>query len=482
MAGLLKEDGYRMVREPDGADFVVVNTCGFLGDARSESHAVIQEMLDLKRRGRLRGIIVAGCMAERDKDQLLAQYPGVDQVVGVFARDDIVTAARRILQREVARPETERNIQPGQNAPSVAGHTSIPILSHDGPVQGSPPIHPSNDPTIHPSDDGRMLFRRPPAKPLADTHRLRITPRHLAFLKIAEGCNRQCSFCSIPSMRGPYASKPIEDVVAEAQELAEDGARELVLVAQDTTFYGIDLDGRPHLADLLARLDDVPGLAWIRLMYLYPMHVTGELLDVLSSARKVLPYLDLPLQHANDVVLRRMRRRVTREETEALLDRLRERIDRLVLRTTLIAGFPGETEEQFEELVEFVQRRRFERLGAFAYSEEPGTPAAELDSPLPYDIKESRRDRLLAVQQPIAFAWNESQVGRTLDVIIDRDIPGQRNAYLGRSYADAPEVDGAVYVTGQKLKPGQIVACEMVAAQGYDLVGVAVRPSPVSSR
>ena len=420
MAGLLRLDGYRMIAEPEGADFVVVNTCGFIGDARSESHAVIQEMLALKRRGRLGGIIVTGCLAERDKEKLLQMYPEIDQLVGVFGRDEIATAAGRVRRG---------------------------------------------------SSEQHTLFRPAPSRPLADTQRLRITPPHLAFLKIAEGCNRLCSFCSIPQMRGNYASKPLDDIVAEAEELVADGVRELVLVAQDTSFYGIDLYGRPRLAELMARLDQIDGLAWIRLMYLYPMHMTDELLDVIASGKKILPYLDLPLQHIDDDVLRRMRRRVTRAETEQLLDRLRQRIERLVLRTTLIAGFPGETEEQFELLVDFVRRRRFERLGAFAYSEEPGTAAVELDNLVPQEVGNARRDRLLAVQQEIAFAWSEAQVGRRLDVIIDREIPGQRNAFVGRSYADAPEVDGNVYVTGKKLAPGQIAPCEIIAARGYDLVG-----------
>ncbi len=316
---------------------------------------------------------------------------------------------------------------------------------------------------------------------MADTQRLRITPRHLAFIKIAEGCNRSCSFCSIPKMRGPYASKPIEQVVAEAEELVADGAKELILVGQDTSSYGVEIDGQPRLAELLLRLEQIDGLAWIRLMYLYPRHVTDELIDAIAAGKKVLPYLDLPLQHINDDILLRMRRRVTRAETERLIDRLRQRIERLVLRTTLIAGFPGETEQQFDELLEFVRRRRFERLGAFAYSEEPGTPAAELASRLPESVRSARRERILAAQQEIAFAWNQSQVGRTLDVLIDRDIPGQPRVFVGRSYADAPEIDGAVYVTadngtnadhGDTIEPGKIVACEIVAARGYDLIAV----------
>jgi ribosomal protein S12 methylthiotransferase len=295
----------------------------------------------------------------------------------------------------------------------------------------------------------------------------------LAYLKVAEGCNRLCSFCSIPQMRGPFASKPIEQVVAEAEELAADGVRELVLVAQDTSFYGLDIYGEPRLAELLRSLVKVDKIAWIRLMYLYPMHITDELIDMLGKGSKVLPYLDMPLQHSNDEVLERMRRRVNRRQTEELLDKLRGRVDSLVLRTTMLTGFPGETEAQFEELVEFVQQRQFERLGVFAFCNEPGTPAETLDGHLSEEVKHARRDRLMAVQQEIAFVWNGRQVGRTMDVIIDGQIAGEENAYVGRSYADAPEIDGQVFVTGEQLSPGQIVSCEIVASQGYDLIGIA---------
>jgi ribosomal protein S12 methylthiotransferase len=422
MAGLLERDGYRLVSDPDGAELVLVNTCGFIGDARAESHDVIKEMLRLKQRGRLEKVVVAGCMAERDREKLLEQYPGIDQLVGVFARDEIANTVKLVS------------------------------LGHEQ----------------------HSLFRPAPSHPLPDTGRLRITLPHLAYLKIAEGCNRLCSFCSIPQMRGPYASKPIDEIVAEAEELAADGVRELVLVAQDTTFYGIDIEGQPQLAELLRRLQEVDRLAWIRVMYLYPAHVTDELIDVLASGKKILPYLDMPLQHISDEVLKRMRRRVGRDETEQLLDRLRGRIDSLVLRTTLMTGFPGETDQQFDELFEFVTRRRFERLGVFAFCNEPGTAAAELDGHLPEEVKQARRDRLMAAQQEIAFDWNASQVGRRCDVMIDRCISIEQNAYVGRSYADAPEVDGQTYVTGENLEPGQIVPCEIVAAKDYDLIAVAI--------
>jgi ribosomal protein S12 methylthiotransferase len=423
MAGLLRASGYRLVQRPEGADFVLINTCGFIADAREESLATIREMLRLKGQGSLQGVIVAGCLAQRNRESLLEDYPDIDRVVGVFAREEIATVADRL----------------------IGGHSGQ-----------------------------RSVLYPPPSRPLPDGDRLRITPRHLAFLKIAEGCNRSCSFCTIPHMRGTFASKPIEQIVAEAEQLAGDGVRELVLVAQDSSSYGFDLYGGPRLAELLTRLDKIHSLAWIRLMYLYPMHITNELIDVVAGVEKVLPYLDLPLQHINDEVLRRMRRRVNRAETERLLDRLRTRIDRLVLRTTLIAGFPGETDEQFEELLDFVRRRRFERLGVFSYSNEPGTPAKALDGHLPEDVRQSRRDRLLAAQQEIAFGWNHSQVGRRMEVLIDRNIAGEENASVGRSYADAPEVDGVVYVTGDNLIPGSIVPCEIVTARGYDLIGVAV--------
>ncbi len=422
MAGLLHLDGYRMVAEPRGAELVLINTCGFVGDARAESYHAIEEMLRLKKRGRLGKVIVAGCLAERDKDQLLEKYPEIDQLIGVFARDEIAVAIRDLDR---------------------------------GPRQQ------------------RALFRPAPSCPLPDTDRWRITLRHLAYLKIAEGCNRLCAFCSIPQIRGPYASKPIEQVVAEAQRLAADGVRELVLVAQDTTFYGLDIYGQPRLAELLRRLDQVTGLSWIRLMYLYPMHITDELIDAVAGGSKILPYLDLPLQHISDGMLERMRRRVNRQQTEQLLDRLRQRIDSLALRTTLMTGFPGETEAEFEELLDFVRRRRFERLGVFAFSNEPGTPAAELDGQVPDEVKQARRDRLMAAQQEIAFEWNASQVGKSLDVMIDRGVEGVSTAFVGRTYADAPEVDGQVYVTGTNLTPGQIVACEIVATRGYDLIAVA---------
>ncbi len=419
MLGLLQLDGYRLVKDPDGADFVIVNTCGFIERARTESFGAIDEMIELKKAGRTRGVIVSGCLAEREKEQLLVDRPEIDHLVGVFGREHVTKVADRLI----------------------------------GGLE-----------------EQRTVFQPAPANPLPDRQRLRITPRHFAFLKISEGCDRLCTFCAIPKMRGKHATKPIEEVIAEANELAADGVRELVVVAQDTTYYGLDLYGRTRLADLLVELDKVEGLDWIRLMYLYPMYFTDDVIDRIADSPKIVPYLDMPLQHINDRMLRRMQRRVNRGETEELLGKLRTRIPNLVMRTTFITGFPGETDAEFDELVGFVEQQKFERLGVFTYSFEPDTPAARLPEHLPEEVKNERRDRLMEVQQQIAFDYNAAQMGKQVDVILDTPVPGERNAWVGRSYADAPDVDGVVFVTGKKLKAGQIVPCEIVASQKYDLI------------
>ncbi|MBI2826946.1 MAG: 30S ribosomal protein S12 methylthiotransferase RimO [Planctomycetia bacterium] len=423
MLGLLQLDGYRLVNDPDGADLVVVNTCGFIEQARQESYGAIREMLALKRRGGTKGVIVSGCLAEREKDALLERCPEIDYLVGVFGRESVTKVADRLL-----------------------GGLS----------------------------EQRTVFQPAPSTPLSDRSRLRITPRHFAFLKISEGCDRLCTFCAIPKMRGKHATKPIEEVLAEARELVADGVRELNIVAQDTTYYGMDLYGRPRLAELLTELDRIEGLDWIRVMYVYPMYVTDDLVGVLAGARRIVPYLDIPLQHINDTMLRRMQRRVTRRETEELLARLRGAIPNLVLRTTFITGFPGETDEQFAELVAFVRRERFERMGVFTYSFEPDTPAARLTDHVEEAVKEARRDELMRVQQEIAFGFNESRMGRRLDVLLDAPVPDEKGAWIGRTYADAPDVDAVVYVTGRGLRAGSLVECEVVATHGYDLVAAAV--------
>src|SRR5271154_2238564 len=320
MLGKLAQEGYTLTPNADGADVVVVNTCGFIEPARQESLGVIREMLDLKQQGRVGAVVVAGCLAERKKDDLLQEVPGVDHIVGVFGREEITQVVDR----------------------AIAGKM-----------------------------EQRSLFRPAPVRAQEDTARLRITPRHYAYLKISEGCDRLCTFCAIPGMRGKHVTKPIEEVVREARELVADGVRELIVVAQDTTYYGLDLYGQPRLAELLRELDRLDGIEWIRVLYLYPINFSDELIETLANSKKIIPYLDMPLQHINDRMLRRMQRRVDRAATEELLARLRAEIADLTLRTTFIVGFPGETGEEFAELADFIRAQRFERLGVFPYSREP---------------------------------------------------------------------------------------------------------------
>ena len=365
MLGLLHRDGYNLVQDPERSDFVVINTCGFIDNARKESFEAIDQMLDLKRQGKIRGVIITGCLAERQQEALLEARPEIDGLVGVFGRDDITTIVNRFM---------------------------------DG------------------LDEQRTVFKPAPIRALADNFRMQLTPPHFAYMKISEGCDRLCTFCAIPKMRGKHASKPIEGILEEAQKLADNGVRELIVVAQDTTFYGIDLYGRARLFELLEQLDDINGIDWIRLMYFYPMYIDDQLIETIAGAKKILPYIDMPLQHINDTMLKRMARRVTRDKTHELVTKLREGIPNLVMRTTMITGFPGETDEQFDELEAFVAEMRFERVGVFTYSVEPDTPAAKLPDHLPERIKKERRNRLMAVQQQNAFAWCEERIGTRMDV------------------------------------------------------------------
>ena len=446
MLGILHERGYQLVQNPEESDFVVINTCGFIEHARKESFEAIDQMLDLKRAGKIRGVVITGCLAERQNEKLLEERPEIDGLVGVFGRDEIGNLVDRIM---------------------------------DG------------------LDEQRTVFRPAPIRALSDHLRLQVTPKHFAYLKISEGCDRLCTFCAIPKMRGKHASKPPEDILIEAKRLADSGVRELIIVAQDTTYYGIDMYGEPRLRQLLEELDQVEGLDWIRLMYFYPMYIDKALMQTIGQSTRILPYVDMPLQHINNTMLKRMSRRVTQESTVEMVSMMRETIPELVMRTTMITGFPGETDEQFEDLVEFVDRMHFERLGVFTYSIEPDTPAARLDDHLPERIKKERRNRLMAVQQQNAFAWCNKQIGKKLPILIDKAVEIEhpsgskkskssgggvpKNAWIGRSYADAPDVDAAVYVSaedGIEIKPGDMVECEIVSSDNYDLIGVAMRVMP----
>ena len=425
MLGLLQLDGYELVEDPKGADFAVVNTCGFIEQARDESYAAIDEMLALKEGGDLRGVVVSGCLAERQKEELLNDRPGIDSLVGVFGRDEVTRIADRLIGN---------------------------------------------------LDEQQHVFRPAPIRALNDTERLRITPQHFAYLKISEGCDRLCTFCDIPRMRGKHATKPIEDVLTEARQLAADGVKELIIVAQDTTYYGMDLYGEPRLKELLHQLETVEGIEWIRLMYFYPMYISDELIAAISGSSKIVPYIDMPLQHINDNMLRRMSRRVNKADTISTINRLRDGIDNLTLRTTLIAGFPGETEEEFNELLDFVHETQFDRLGAFTYSYEEMTPSAKMDEHIAEEVKISRMDAIMSAQRSIMQQLNQDKVGTKQRVIIDRPVPNETHAYQGRSQSDAPDIDGTVFVTSHdvELSPGDIVDVEVVAITGYDLVGITV--------
>jgi ribosomal protein S12 methylthiotransferase len=432
MLGTLALDGYALVSNPRDADFVIVNTCGFIESARDESKSAVREMLDLKKEGTIRGVIVAGCLPERLGSSLREEMPEIDHIVGVFGRDEINRVADHLFGR---------------------------------------------------ANEQRDLFRPAPVTAADDRARLRITPEHFAYLKISEGCDRTCTFCAIPQMRGKHVSKPAEMVVAEARELAGDGVRELIVVAQDTTYYGMDLYGEVRLAELLVELEAIEGIDWIRLMYLYPINFTDKLIDVIAGSTKILPYLDLPLQHINDRMLKRMQRRVNRDRTVQLIDTLRDRIENLVLRTTFIAGFPGETDSQFQELTQFVRETKFQRMGVFKYSLEPGTPAARLEGHLPEDVKQARHDELMRIQQENAFGFCDSLIGYELDVLID--LADENDVFVGRTYADAPDIDGTVSFTGSGISVGEFVPVEIVGRDGYDLVGTCVpegaTPNPLDS-
>jgi len=323
-------------------------------------------------------------------------------------------------------------------------------------------------------EEQQRVFRPAAIRPLSDAVRSPVTPRHFAYLKVSEGCDRLCTFCAIPKMRGKHYSKPIEQVVEEAQRLGDAGVREVVVVAQDTTYYGRDLYGEARLSELLQQLDKIESLDWIRLMYFYPMYIDDRLIDTLAGAERILPYIDMPLQHASDSMLKRMSRKTTRASQEEILGKLRSRIDRLVMRTTMITGFPGETEDDFAQLAEFTEQQKFEHLGVFTYSVEEDTPAAKLPNRVPAEIAQQRHDTIMGIQQQIAFEWNESRIGSVEDVIIDSPLPEQDGVWIGRTRGEAPDIDGIVYVSGvdpeQGIGVGSMVRCEVVAADGYDLI------------
>lgn len=430
MLGLLTEGGYNIVDREDLADVIVVNTCCFIHDAKEESINTILEMASWKQKGRLKGLIVTGCLAQRYADEMEKEIPEVDAIVGTTGYTDIVSVADRLIE---SRDEVEER---EEDKAVIRCLPSIDLLPDALP-----------DKRIISSGSGT------------------------AYLKIAEGCNKNCTYCVIPSVRGSYRSFPMEELVQEAELLAEGGVRELILVAQETTVYGVDLYGRKCLPELLKKLSGIEGIRWIRLLYCYPEEITEELISVIKEEPKICHYLDMPIQHSEDRILRLMGRRTTKNELTCRINRLREVIPDITLRTTLITGFPGETEEEFERMLEFVDQMEFERLGVFPYSEEEGTPAAGMDGQIPEKVRQERRDRIMELQQEISLAISESCIGKEMDVLIEGYLY-EEDIYIGRTTMDAPKVDGNVFVRSpEELVSGDIVSVRIDAASEYDLIG-----------
>ncbi len=426
MLGQLAENGIAITSDESDADVIVVNTCGFLEASRTEAHEEIAAALDQKKNGRCTRVVVAGCLVQRDGTRLLDDLPGIDALVGVHQRDDILRA--------------------------VIGDTG---LSPRRRVAAS-----SRAPDLYLGDYHPYVA--------TDTARLRLTPEHYAYLRISEGCNQKCTFCTIPSIRGPMHSKPLSAILDEARELIADGVLEINLIGQDTTSYGDDIGYEPGLAGLLKELNKIDGVRWIRLLYAYPSVFTDEMIDAIAECDKLVKYIDIPLQHINDRMLKAMARRVTRAQTERLLSKLRDRIPGVTIRTTFISGFPGETDTEFQELLDFVRDFRFAAVGVFPYSLEPDTPAGRMKDQLPQELKEARADAIMETQQAIAFETAAACKGRFFDVLLDQAMSKTR--FAGRHGGQAPEVDALTYVQGKKLKTGQVVRVLCEGADGYDLL------------
>jgi ribosomal protein S12 methylthiotransferase len=441
MLGLLAEDGLVITPDPEQADAIVINTCGFLEASKTESLGEIRQAVDLKLAGKCKRVVVAGCLVQRHKTDLLAEVPGIDRLVGVFDREHIVQAVRG-----------QQNVNQSHGHYLGKYHDLSAELSQAAGLKPSAKQTKNNRLPVFEDDRGR----------------LRLTPRHYAYLRISEGCNQGCTFCTIPSIRGPMRSKPLEQILAEARELASDGAVELNLIGQDTTSFGTDIGYAGGLSGLLRALDrELTDVRWLRLMYAYPSCFTDEMIGAIADSDRVVKYIDMPLQHINDEMLARMRRRVTRKQTETLLNKLRKRVPGIAIRTTFIAGAPGETDAQHNELVRFVKDFGFEMMGVFPYSPEPGTPMGRMEDQVPDDVKQARVEELMLAQQDVAFAKAKSTVGQTLEVMIDRP---SKDHYIARSTAQAPDIDSVVYVSSKKLHPGQFVNVEVTDFQAYDLV------------
>lgn len=418
MLGMIRDAGYTIIDDETQADVIVINTCCFINDAKEESINTILEMAEYKKTGHAKALIVTGCLAQRYRNEIEEEIPEVDAILGTNSYDNIVSAVKEVM----------------------AGKHYTNLNS----LEGLPTLH---------------------------TKRCVTTGGHYAHFKIAEGCNKRCTYCIIPYIRGNYRSIPIEELVATARELVEGGVKELILVAQETTLYGIDLYGKKSLHRLLDELNKIPGLYWIRILYCYPEEIDDELIEAIKRNDKVCHYLDIPIQHANSDVLKRMGRKTNKDDLVRIIHHLRKEIPDITLRTTLICGFPGETEEQHKELLEFVQEMKFDRLGAFTYSPEEGTKAAEMENQIPEETKKLWQQEVMELQEEIIFEKNEDMVDRELYAFIEGKVADE-NAYVGRTYRDAPSIDGYIFVnTEENLMTGDFAKVKVTGAYEYDLIG-----------
>ena len=418
MLGLLKDAGFDITENKDEADVIIVNTCGFIESAKTEAIEAILEAAEYKHSANCKAVIAAGCLTQRYAEDVIQQMPEVDAVLGINGYDKIVDAVKECLEGR-----------------------RYDFYEYTGDIS------------------------------YIDSARILSTPKGSAYIKISEGCDNRCAYCAIPDIRGPFRSRTMESVVGEAKRLAEAGVKELVVVAQDTSRYGKDLYGRPVLSKLLYELDKIDGVEWIRVMYLYPDEIASELITAMKECKKVVPYVDLPLQHINGRILNAMNRRGTPEDIKAVLKSFREELPDCVIRTSVIVGFPGETEEEFKELLEFVKDIRFDRLGAFCYSPEEGTPASAMKNKIRKAVKEARYNRIMECQQPISREINEARVGKVYDVLVE-GVSDDGIFYYGRSYAEGPDVDGKIYFTANDpLNVGDMVKVKILIAEEYDLTG-----------
>lgn len=418
MLGILAEQGFTFTDAEEEAEAVIVNTCCFINDAKEESINTLLEMAELKKSGQLKALIAAGCLAERYREEIQKEIPEVDAILGTMAIEQVAEALKGVLAGE-----------------------------------------------------GKNHYRDRNAVPVYGKKRIVTTGGHYAYMKIAEGCDKHCTYCIIPKVRGNYRSIPMESLIKEAEELAEKGVKELILVAQETTLYGMDLYGKKSLPELLTKLAAISGIYWIRILYCYPEEITEELIAVMKQEKKVCHYLDIPIQHASDRVLKRMGRRTDRTQLESIIEKLRREIPDICLRTTLIAGFPGETDKDHEELMDFVEKMQFDRLGVFTYSQEEDTPAAAMEEQVEENVKEARRAELMELQQEIAFSKAEDMLGRILTVMVEGKIADE-DVYVTRTYRDAPEVDGYLFLNSTaELMTGDFVKVQVTGSNEYDLTG-----------